>query len=516
MLPCRKTWLTAALLVLGCFLLSAAPAKAGEKKKTTGPKAGAPLLSKAEELSADDEKDTKRINSVRKSYPIKLTEGKTYQIDMKSKDVDSYLRLEDSAGKEVAFDDDGGGFPDARITYKAPKTDDYKIIATTFGGGTGKFTLTVVEGTGGGGTGAGVSQFTAKPMELKLKAGKASYTGELTDKDGVVKGHFYKVFTVKLEAGKTYRIDHKDAGDDPAFDPFLFLEDSAGKTLANDDDSGGGLNSRIIYKAAKTDTYRVICTTLPAKQTGKFTVEINPGTDAEEKEAALKERAAKFAASTPAERKAILGDTLKLLQSKNGKLTIGDARFAFQLANAVEDIDNDLAKSTYKDFIKVFSAADNPQLAEGATKDFERALKKVNMIGAELVITGKTVDGKDFDLKNMKGKVVLVDFWATWCGPCIAEMPNMEAAYKKYHRKGFDIIGVSLDRNDDAISKFTEDRKIPWPSINVEDSKKLADLYEVNAIPFPVLVDAQGRVVSLRARGPQLEQLLEKLLGEKK
>jgi len=94
----------------------------------------------------------------------------------------------------------------------------------------------------------------------------------------------------------------------------------------------------------------------------------------------------------------------------------------------------------------------------------------------------------------------------------------MESAYKKYHGKGFDIIGISLDRPDDdeKLSKFIENRKMPWPTINIEDSRKLADRYDVNAIPFPILVDANGRVVSIRARGPQLERLLEKMLGEKK
>ena len=174
-----------------------------------------------------------------------------------------------------------------------------------------------------------------------------------------------------------------------------------------------------------------------------------------------------------------------------------------------------MARSTYKDCIKLFAAADNKQIA-GVARNFESSLKKLDMIGKTIAIAGKTVDGKDFDLKDLKGKVVLVDFWATWCGPCIAEMPNIEKAFDKYHAKGFEVIGVSLDKSNAAITKFAEARKMKWGSINIEDSEALADKYDVNSIPFPVLVDQAGNVVSIRASGPQLEILLERLLGERK
>jgi hypothetical protein len=137
-----------ALLLTACFLLQT-QLRAGDKKNPDKKNEPNEIVVKGELVKADL-KDKVRTGMYCKTYTYKMIEGRNYQIDMKSKEMDSYLRLEDPAGQSIAEDDDGGGFPDARIVIRAPKTGDYTIVATTFAAGaTGKFTLIVKDLTGG-------------------------------------------------------------------------------------------------------------------------------------------------------------------------------------------------------------------------------------------------------------------------------------------------------------------------------------------------------------------------------
>jgi peroxiredoxin len=144
--------------------------------------------------------------------------------------------------------------------------------------------------------------------------------------------------------------------------------------------------------------------------------------------------------------------------------------------------------------------------------------------GAKAIpFTAKTTAGKTVKFPDdYKGKVVLLDFWATWCGPCIAELPNVVENYGKYHAKGFEILGISLDKEDAGpqLANFTKQKNMPWPQIYDGRmwSAELAQLYGVEGIPFMLLVDGDsGEILAgVEARGPLLGPAIEQALAKKK
>lgn len=149
-------------------------------------------------------------------------------------------------------------------------------------------------------------------------------------------------------------------------------------------------------------------------------------------------------------------------------------------------------------------------------KDYSKVMAEHKKLGPgseapEILL--QTPEGKNFSLSSLRGKVVLIDFWASWCRPCRAENPNVVKMYAKYKDKGFDILGVSLDNNKQAWTAAIAQDQLTWN--HVSDLKgwqsAVAPLYKVNSIPMTFLIDKDGKIIGKNLRGPALEQKLEEI-----
>jgi len=129
----------------------------------------------------------------------------------------------------------------------------------------------------------------------------------------------------------------------------------------------------------------------------------------------------------------------------------------------------------------------------------------------------KDVAGEPISISKYKGKVVMIDFWATWCGPCVGELPNVLETYKKHHNEGFDIIGISLDKDKEKLLGFTKERKMSWQQFfdGKMWSNKLAVKYGVQSIPMTYLLDGEGKIIGKGLRGEDLEEAVAKAVAKK-
>lgn len=221
----------------------------------------------------------------------------------------------------------------------------------------------------------------------------------------------------------------------------------------------------------------------------------------------------------PEDQSLLLEEAIAVVKGE-GKLSRQAAQKAMQIGQQLEQSGNDaLAATAFEKFAEVFAESKDEALSSIATK-FQGTARRLRLPGSKLEIEGELVGGKSFDYSAYEGKVVLIDFWATWCGPCIAELPNVKENYNGYHTKGFDVIGISLDDDQSKLESFVKKNKIPWSNLFSADEKAtgwahpLATKYGVMGIPFTILVGKDGKVIATNVRGKKLGKALAEQLGE--
>lgn len=167
--------------------------------------------------------------------------------------------------------------------------------------------------------------------------------------------------------------------------------------------------------------------------------------------------------------------------------------------------------------VKDAAVAMNTPSAKQMKDQVDHEQKLASMENKPLTIEGVKLDGSKFSSADWKGKVVFVDFWATWCGPCKAELPRVKKAYADFHDKGLEVLGVSCDNEGSALQQFLDANKdMPWPQLfdtNHPGWSPLATSYGIEAIPTMFLIDKKGVLRSVTAR-ENFEEMIPKLLAE--
>ena len=176
----------------------------------------------------------------------------------------------------------------------------------------------------------------------------------------------------------------------------------------------------------------------------------------------------------------------------------------------------DVAK-VYEKALNLFKNADDEGIVRSG-KMLEGTLRRAQLPGNEMLVGGTFIDDTEYKAEDYAGKTVLIDFWATWCGPCRGEIPNVKKLYAYYHEKGFEVIGISSDRDVETLKKFIEKEEMPWKQMMrdkalVADGQTMGAYYGVTGIPTMILIGKDGKVITINARGRALEEALAEIYG---
>lgn len=198
---------------------------------------------------------------------------------------------------------------------------------------------------------------------------------------------------------------------------------------------------------------------------------------------------------------------------KDEDLSDRHLRMASAAVHAINRFDDaDFREEQFKKFGELFAASDNKELAAyGRKLSKPKGTSASNLVGKPAEFNGLTALGGNLNWDAYKGKVVVVDFWATWCGPCRREMPKLKAIYDRLPRDVFDVIGINLDKDQEALARYVDANKIQWQNIITEDAQAYAKQFSVVGIPTMMVIGPDGKVAAVAHQVQQLEETIKKL-----
>lgn len=191
------------------------------------------------------------------------------------------------------------------------------------------------------------------------------------------------------------------------------------------------------------------------------------------------------------------------------------AKLGMTLARNLSAVVDDKSATRIADELSLHFAESDTTEVQKVSEDLKGFSRMINLSGNPIRVVGKTLEGEELAWESLRGKVVLVDFWATWCGPCVGEFPLMKQLYETYHQHGFEVVGISLDDSKADVQQFVSDRELPWIIVcNAEGddyngfSDENARYYGISGIPQMIFVGKDGIVQATDARGEKLAKLL--------
>lgn len=240
----------------------------------------------------------------------------------------------------------------------------------------------------------------------------------------------------------------------------------------------------------------------------------------EEPEIALAAKDAKITLQLLLVRNKSTEERLNLVQNMQEEIEAlpvdaASAKLAMTLARNLSAVVDDKSATRIADELSLHFAESDMTEVQKVSEDLKGFSRMINLSGNPIRVVGKTLEGKELAWESLRGKVVLVDFWATWCGPCVGEFPLMKQLYETYHEHGFEVVGISLDDSKADVQQFVADRELPWIIVcNAEGddyngfSDENARYYGISGIPQMIFVGKDGIVQATDARGEKLAKLL--------